>query len=38
MIETIAIRDKSIATTANMVSDWLLGFYTLHAIANGLFP
>lgn len=40
MIETIDIRNKSLATMANMVSDWSLGFYTLHAIiANGfVFP
>lgn len=40
MFETIDIRNKSLATMANMVSDWLLDFYTLHAIiANGfVFP
>lgn len=36
MIETIDICDRSIAKTANMLSDWLLRFYILHVIANGL--
>lgn len=28
MIETIDIRNKSIVTMANILSDWLLAFYT----------